>query len=268
MESSILARDFRLVEMMASPQNNFYGDDQAIGSMPTTSRIETENIFSFMELPAELRLKIYRNLLVCSAPISIPFSESPADKAPSYPSVAILGTCKLINEEATPILYSNNDFLICLPLERRRHTKSGDISSLREHSFQLSHLRWSTLAYMKSMNFTSGNSTTLPDLSFSSSSSRPTFSCSGQDIISRFSNHDFRYSPQGPDEYMALSVSNWVSTKVMRAELSAFQKELEAMMRSVPNVVAAAAAGTFPGALLGGAGAAEDGAEEGDVTDN
>jgi hypothetical protein len=30
---------------------------------------------------------------------------------------------------------------------------------------------------------------------------------------------------------MALSVSNWVSTKVMRAELSAFQSELEAMMR-------------------------------------
>jgi len=31
---------------------------------------------------------------------------------------------------------------------------------------------------------------------------------------------------------MALSVSNWVSTKVMRAELSAFQRELEDMMRA------------------------------------
>jgi len=30
---------------------------------------------------------------------------------------------------------------------------------------------------------------------------------------------------------MALSISNWVSTKVMRAELTAFQVELEVMMR-------------------------------------
>ena len=30
---------------------------------------------------------------------------------------------------------------------------------------------------------------------------------------------------------MALSLSNWISTQVMRAMLSAFQRELEAMMR-------------------------------------
>jgi hypothetical protein len=30
---------------------------------------------------------------------------------------------------------------------------------------------------------------------------------------------------------MALSISNWVSTQVMRVMLSAFQRELEAMMR-------------------------------------
>jgi hypothetical protein len=30
---------------------------------------------------------------------------------------------------------------------------------------------------------------------------------------------------------MALSISNWVSMQVMRAELSAFQRDLEAMMR-------------------------------------
>jgi hypothetical protein len=30
---------------------------------------------------------------------------------------------------------------------------------------------------------------------------------------------------------MALSISNWVSMQVMRAELSAFQQDLEAMMR-------------------------------------
>lgn len=30
---------------------------------------------------------------------------------------------------------------------------------------------------------------------------------------------------------MALSVSNWISTQVMRVMLTAFQQELEAMMR-------------------------------------
>jgi len=52
--------------------------------------------------------------------------------------------------------------------------------------------------------------------------------------MARFSGCDVRYSPKGPDEYMALSVSNWVSTKVMRAELSAFQTELEDMIRGGP----------------------------------
>lgn len=49
--------------------------------------------------------------------------------------------------------------------------------------------------------------------------------------MGRFSPSDIRYSPEGPDEYMALSISNWVSTKVMRAELTAFQVELEDMMK-------------------------------------
>jgi hypothetical protein len=46
------------------------------------------------------------------------------------------------------------------------------------------------------------------------------------------------YSPHGPDGFMALSVSNWISAQVMRAELSACQRELEAMMR--PSEVQAA----------------------------
>ncbi|CAG8980426.1 hypothetical protein HYALB_00003991 [Hymenoscyphus albidus] len=62
----------------------------------------------------------------------------------------------------------------------------------------------------------------------------PSFECTGLDILARFSVSDRQYSPGGPDDYMALSLSNWVSMKVMRAELNAFQKELEVMMRTVP----------------------------------
>ena len=51
------------------------------------------------------------------------------------------------------------------------------------------------------------------------------------DIVGRFTPRDLVYAPHGPDGFMALSVSNWVSAQVMRAELSAFQRELEAMMR-------------------------------------
>ena len=57
------------------------------------------------------------------------------------------------------------------------------------------------------------------------------FRCTGADIMARFSPYDQRYSPSGPDEYMALSIQNWISTMVMRAELTAFQQELEVMLR-------------------------------------
>lgn len=38
---------------------------------------------------------------------------------------------------------------------------------------------------------------------------------------------------------MALSVSNWVSGRVMRAQMCAIQRELEAMMGTYGHVVAA-----------------------------
>jgi hypothetical protein len=54
---------------------------------------------------------------------------------------------------------------------------------------------------------------------------------------------------------MALSVSNWVSTKVMRAELSAFQRELEDMMR---GGAPALPLGNWAGNGAGGVGGGED----------
>jgi len=53
---------------------------------------------------------------------------------------------------------------------------------------------------------------------------------------------------------MALSVSNWISTQVMRVMLTAFQQELEAMMR--PSEMYAV------GATDGGENRGADGDEE------
>lgn len=97
------------------------------------------------------------------------------------------------------------------------------------HSFLLSSLRWNTLQHIKHLSFIS-SSTSLPEL-YSQPPSRPCFTCTGMDIVGRFTPRDLVYAPHGPDGFMALSVSNWVSAQVMRAELSAFQRELEAMMR-------------------------------------
>lgn len=59
---------------------------------------------------------------------------------------------------------------------------------------------------------------------------RPAFKCTGEDIMARFTASDFLCSPRGPDKYMALSISNWISMKVVREELGAFERALKAKM--------------------------------------
>src|SRR4051812_32407191 len=101
------------------------------------------------------------------------------------------------------------------------------------NTFLLKNLRWCSISQITSLAFLSdSNPPPAIDEAFSGPpSSRPTFHCTGELIMKRFTIHDMRYSPKGPDEYMALSLSNWVSTQVMRVMLSAFQRELEEMMR-------------------------------------
>ena len=70
---------------------------------------------------------------------------------------------------------------------------------------------------------------------------RAVFTCTAAHLLSRLTISDFKYSPKGPDEYVALSLSNYVSTQVMRAELSAFQRDLETMMRPSEEYAAAMA---------------------------
>lgn len=106
-------------------------------------------------------------------------------------------------------------------------------------TFLLSKFRWSTLHLISSLTFTSSNGL-VPALSLTATAfSEPSFHCTGPDILARFSPSDFRYAPVRPDRFMALSISNWVSTRVMRAQMSAIQKELEAIMGPYDDVLAA-----------------------------
>lgn len=106
-------------------------------------------------------------------------------------------------------------------------------------TFLLSKFRWSTLRVLNSLTFTSSNGP-VPSLPLTGTNfSEPGFHCTGADILARFTGADFRYSPVGPDHFMALSISNWVSTKVLGAQLSAIQRELEVMMGPYDDVLAA-----------------------------
>ena len=101
-------------------------------------------------------------------------------------------------------------------------------------------MRWSTISDINTMHFMSNT----PSLSKSDNSDifirpRAYFTCTAAHLLSRYTASDFRYSPVGPDEYVMLSMSNYVSTQVMRAELSAFQMELDTMMRPGEEYLAA-----------------------------
>jgi hypothetical protein len=169
------------------------------------------------------------------------------------PSVAILRTCRDINEEGTPILYSKNQFLICLcmpsfflpssshllpttPLATSLNSFVGISPSpgcSLANSLFLTGIRWSTLALLRSIGFTSSSMMTpAHDNALSLPRGSPSFVCNGDDILARFTESDFTYAPPGPDKFMTLSISNWVSMQVMRAELAACQKALQAMMAS------------------------------------
>jgi len=189
----------------------------------------TKGLSPLMELPVELRLKIYPHLLISDADLIIDSKQG--SKTTPSPSVAILQTCKRINEEATPILYGKNRFIIHLsmdPVPAYALTKF----------FLLNSLRWTSITALTSISFVShstSNSSGLLGLDaiFSESTrTQPAFNCTGADIIARFTTHDFRYSPKGPDDVMALSISNWISIQVMKAMLSAFQREVEESMRT------------------------------------
>lgn len=119
-------------------------------------------------------------------------------------------------------------------------TKSNlDIAVDLTESFFIHNLRWSTISHIACLIFTSGTTPLLHTSLWSARTSndvykKPHFSCTGLDILARHNDFDFRYSPQGPDACMSLSIRNWVSTGVTRAELSRIEQELEALMSNDP----------------------------------
>lgn len=140
-------------------------------------------------------------------------------------------------------MYGQNTFAICLRKSLPRRTAPAVINRFSANdpspTFLLSKFRWTTLSVLKSLTFTS-NIGPLAGLPLTDAPmSDPAFHCTGKEIIARFIPADFRFSPIGPDYYMALSISNWVSTKVLGAQLNAIQKELELMMGPHDDVLTA-----------------------------
>ncbi|KAI4251259.1 MAG: hypothetical protein LQ352_004955 [Teloschistes flavicans] len=93
--------------------------------MASSSPSTSPSPFHFLTLPAELRNKIYALLLIQTTPITPNLACEPGsdlDHLVKHPSIGlpnILMTCKQVNSEAAPFLYSRNIFLIgyAKPLE-------------------------------------------------------------------------------------------------------------------------------------------------------
>ncbi|KAF2445174.1 hypothetical protein P171DRAFT_290788 [Karstenula rhodostoma CBS 690.94] len=89
----------------------------------TTRMVEQRrrDVFPFLELPAELRVRIYE-LLLAPAPRGVPdYLDKPIQRCVIYEAtrahskfreIAILRACKQIHAEATDVLYSNATFSI------------------------------------------------------------------------------------------------------------------------------------------------------------
>ena len=180
--------------------------------------------------------KIYELLLPSSEEIKIPWET--IDMSTNEPStnphifVSILQTCKKVNEEATPILYHNNTFITCLRMSPHQSifTVRWYTPAIEPSLCFLRNFRWSTISMIPKLSFTSSSVPLPGPILPGTPYVRPSFSCSGKEVLERFVASDFRYSPVGPDMSMALSISNWVSVNVMRVEMNAIQRELEAII--------------------------------------
>ncbi|KAF7196132.1 hypothetical protein HII31_02533 [Pseudocercospora fuligena] len=82
------------------------------------SRPDSHRGFRFLDLPAEIRLNVYSFLLVCQSkcPVAIYYNScrSHTSRITGLSrGIAILRACKLIYEEAAPVLYGSNKFVFC-----------------------------------------------------------------------------------------------------------------------------------------------------------
>lgn len=79
------------------------------GMAPVSASRSPGRRAGFLDLPAEIRNDIYRQVLVQEEPVDFPLSTS-SDR-PNL-SAALLATCRQINEEAAQILYGDNRFVL------------------------------------------------------------------------------------------------------------------------------------------------------------
>lgn len=69
---------------------------------PAPAPVPYESRFPFLSLPAELRLRIYKLLLVRPRPLTVHYAPG------SERTLGILGACKVTYREAAPVLYGQN----------------------------------------------------------------------------------------------------------------------------------------------------------------
>ncbi|KAH7418189.1 hypothetical protein BKA64DRAFT_191477 [Cadophora sp. MPI-SDFR-AT-0126] len=179
-------------------------------SPPSTDSVKTKGRFNFMELPVELRVKIYK--LLSDEPgelLILPRETPPRREDPSYryPGVSLLTTCKLVNDELTPVFYGGNTFRINLPISH-------------DQPFFIRKFRWSTLQCFERMKF-------YGDVSRSHVTSNSNFACSGPELLSFIPEIAILCSPAGPDDSTSSSMMTLITTKVLLAELADFQLEME-----------------------------------------
>ncbi|KAH7137488.1 hypothetical protein B0J13DRAFT_559711 [Dactylonectria estremocensis] len=141
----------RLIEQdgvlrLKQPRGRYYPRDGPCSDLQTTGLSNSGP--SFMALPVETRLQIYRYLLYLeNTPDVCPHSDGlriivrPRDQISSGASPQILATCRQMNREGTPILYTDNvfrrEFLwplkwgknrqFLLPLSQSRQLKSENL---------------------------------------------------------------------------------------------------------------------------------------------
>lgn len=97
---------------------------------PITNQEESNmsNSVGFFSLPAELRVLVYRHLLVEDAPLTTYWP------SPLYsPIPNILRTCQLIRQEAFPVMYGENTFFVSIMHPRHSILRSQRISETMQN---------------------------------------------------------------------------------------------------------------------------------------
>ncbi|WPB05622.1 uncharacterized protein RHO25_010275 [Cercospora beticola] len=103
-----MASDSAPVSALLASQHQPPPAAELTASTSKLHRVDTKKHFPFLDLPAELRLLVYEHLLVGDRPWT--FWPRYSYKPKLQPN--IIATCQLVREEATPVLYGCNEFVL------------------------------------------------------------------------------------------------------------------------------------------------------------